>query len=149
MDRFSKEERSRIMSHVRSRDTKPEKRLRSLLHHMGFRFRLYRRDLPGTPDIVLPKYRTAIFVHGCFWHQHPGCKRAAIPKSNTAFWQKKLERNQVRDAMIQRELTLMGWNVITVWECELKTVTFSPSARNVSVKIRTLSLKRSFGNYYL
>ena len=121
MDRFSKEERSRIMSHVRSRDTKPEKRLRSLLHHMGFRFRLYRRDLPGTPDIVLPKYRTAIFVHGCFWHQHPGCKRAAIPKSNTAFWQKKLERNQVRDAMIQRELTLMGWNVITVWECELKT----------------------------
>ena len=121
MDRFSKEERSRIMSHVRSQDTKPEKRLRSLLHHMGFRFRLYRRDLPGTPDIVLPKYRTAIFVHGCFWHQHPGCKRAAIPKSNTAFWQKKLERNQVRDAMIQRELTLMGWNVITVWECELKT----------------------------
>lgn len=121
MDRFSKEERSRIMSHVRSRDTKPEKRLRSLLHHMGFRFRLYRRDLPGTPDIVLPKYRTAIFVHGCFWHQHPGCKRTAIPKSNTAFWQKKLERNQVRDAMIQRELTLMGWNVITVWECELKT----------------------------
>lgn len=120
MDRFSKEERSRIMSHVRSRDTKPEKRLRSLLHRMGFRFRLYRRDLPGTPDIVLPKYRTVIFVHGCFWHQHPDCKRAVIPQSNTDFWRNKLKKNQLRDATTQRELALMGWNVLIVWECELK-----------------------------
>lgn len=120
MDKVSQEERSRIMSHVRSKDTKPEKQVRSLLHQLGFRFRLQRRDLPGTPDIVLPKYKTVLFVHGCFWHRHPGCKHATSPKSNMDYWQKKFERNQRRDIAVQKELAALGWKTIVVWECELK-----------------------------
>lgn len=120
MDRISPEERSRIMSHIRSKDTKPEKRLRSLLHRLGFRFRLHRKDLPGTPDIVLPKYRTVIFVHGCFWHQHPGCKKATLPRSNVEFWKNKLEKNIERDKEVEKKLIETGWNVIVIWECEIK-----------------------------
>lgn len=120
MDKVSQEERSRIMSHVRSKDTKPEKQVRSLLHRLGFRFRLQRRDLPGTPDIVLPKYKTVLFVHGCFWHRHAGCKHATSPKSNMSYWQKKFERNQRRDFAVQQELAALGWKTIVVWECELK-----------------------------
>ena len=120
MDRISPEERSRIMSHIRSKDTKPEKRLRSLLHRLGFRFRLHRKDLPGTPDIVLPKYRTVIFVHGCFWHQHPGCKKATLPRSNVEIWKNKLEKNIERDKEVEKKLIETGWNVIVIWECEIK-----------------------------
>ena len=120
MDRISPEERSRIMSHIRSKDTKPEKRLRSLLHRLGFRFRLHRKDLPGTPDIVLPKYRTVIFVHGCFWHQHPGCKKATLPRSNVEFWKNKLEKDIGRDKEVEKKLIETGWNVIVIWECEIK-----------------------------
>ena len=120
MDRISPEERSRIMSHIRSKDTKPEKRLRSLLHRLGFRFRLHRKDLPGTPDIVLPKYRTVIFVHGCFWQQHPGCKKATLPRSNVEFWKNKLEKNIERDKEVEKKLIETGWNVIVIWECEIK-----------------------------
>lgn len=120
MDKVSQEERSRIMSHVRSKDTKPEKQVRSLLHRLGFRFRLQRRDLPGTPDIVLPKYKTVLFVHGCFWHRHAGCKHATSPKSNMSYWQKKFERNQRRDFAVQQELAALGWKTVVVWECELK-----------------------------
>ena len=108
------------MSHIRSKDTKPEKRLRSLLHRLGFRFRLHRKDLPGTPDIVLPKYRTVIFVHGCFWHQHPGCKKATLPRSNVEFWKNKLEKNIERDKEVEKKLIETGWNVIVIWECEIK-----------------------------
>jgi len=108
------------MSQVRGKNTRPEERVRSLLHHMGFRFRLHRKDLPGTPDVVLPRYRTVIFVHGCFWHRHPGCKKASMPQTNREFWEKKLARNVERDAEVIRELTRTGWRVLVVWECELK-----------------------------
>ena len=119
-DRFSKEKRSEIMSRVRSRNTKPELQVRSLLHRMGYRFRLHRSDLPGKPDIVLPMYRTVIFVHGCFWHQHPGCKKATIPRTNREFWEAKLNRNVERDREVRQKLQDLGWNVIAVWGCETK-----------------------------
>jgi len=118
-DSFSRENRSEIMSHIKSKNTKPEYVVRSALHKMGYRFRLHRRDLPGTPDIILPKYRIAIFVHGCFWHQHPGCKRATKPKQNAAYWEKKLTRNIERDQKAQQALREMGWRVIVVWECRI------------------------------
>lgn len=117
---FSPEKRSAIMSLVRSKNTKPELLVRSLLHRMGYRFRLHRKDLPGSPDMVLPKYRTAIFVHGCFWHQHPGCKKATLPNQNAEFWREKFERNVRRDENAQRRLREMGWRVLVLWECEVK-----------------------------
>ena len=120
MDTVSPEERSRIMSHVKGRDTTPEKRVRSLLHSMGYRFRLQRADLPGKPDIVLPKFKTVIFVNGCFWHRHPGCKRATLPKSNAEFWRQKLEKNVARDLRNIQTLKDLGWYVLIIWECELK-----------------------------
>ena len=120
MDTVSPEGRSRIMSHVKGRDTTPEKRVRSLLHSMGYRFRLQRADLPGKPDIVLPKFKTVIFVNGCFWHRHPGCKRATLPKSNAEFWRQKLEKNVARDRRNIQTLKDLGWYVLIIWECELK-----------------------------
>ncbi len=118
-DKLSAEKRSWNMSRIKGRDTKPEIAVRSLLHRMGYRFRLQRKDLPGKPDIVLPKYKTAIFVHGCFWHAH-GCKDSGIPKANTEFWQKKLADNVQRDARKQQELQDSGWHVLVIWECQLK-----------------------------
>lgn len=118
-DKLSAEKRSWNMSRIKGRDTKPEIAIRSLLHRMGYRFRLQRKDLPGKPDIVLPKYKTAIFVHGCFWHAH-GCKDSGIPKTNTEFWQKKLADNVQRDARKQQELQDSEWNVLVIWECQLK-----------------------------
>lgn len=108
------------MSRIRSKDTTPEKTVRSLLHRMGYRFRLHRRDLPGKPDIVLPKYRTAIFVHGCFWHRHPGCRCTTTPKSNVDFWQAKFRANVERDRKARRDLRAGGWQVVVVWECQTK-----------------------------
>ncbi len=117
-DIISKEKRSWNMSRIKCKDTKPELIVRTLLHMMGYRFRLYRKDLPGKPDIVLPKYRTVIFVHGCFWHRHKGCKFAYIPKSRVEFWQKKFKENVQRDKKKQANLKKAGWKVITIWECE-------------------------------
>lgn len=114
----SEELRSRIMSAVKHANTKPEMTVRSILHNMGFRFRLHRKDLPGSPDIILPKYRTVIFVHGCFWHQHPNCRKATTPKSNTDYWQKKMAENIERDMRKEQELSVLGWHVIVVWQCE-------------------------------
>lgn len=119
-DRISKERRSWNMSRIKGKDTQPEKRLRSLLHRSGFRFRLHHPGLPGQPDIVLPKYRTAVFVHGCYWHRHKGCPKATTPKSRTDFWQKKFDGTVERDRRKAEELTELGWSVITVWECELQ-----------------------------
>jgi DNA mismatch endonuclease (patch repair protein) len=119
-DSISKERRSANMSRIKSRDTKPEKTVRSALHRLGFRFRLYRPNLPGKPDIVLPKYKVVIFVHGCFWHQHAGCKRATQPKSNRKYWTPKLKRNIERFYEIKREYRQMGWKVLVIWECEAK-----------------------------
>jgi DNA mismatch endonuclease (patch repair protein) len=110
------------MSQVKGKNTKPEVLVRSLLHRLGYRFRLHRKNLPGRPDIVLPKYRTVIFVHGCFWHQHPGCKRAALPKQNTDFWLQKLRTNAERDEQTLRALAELGWKTVVLWTCELKDI---------------------------
>jgi DNA mismatch endonuclease (patch repair protein) len=118
-DRLSVEERSWNMSRIRSTDTGPERRVRSCLHSMGLRFSLRRRDLPGRPDIVLVKYRVAVFVHGCFWHRHRGCNMAYMPKSRTTFWLAKFQRNVVRDKRVASELRRLGWQVLIVWECRI------------------------------
>lgn len=122
MDIVSKEKRSRMMSGIKGKNTKPELLLRSALHKLGFRFRIQRKDLPGKPDIVLPKYKTIIFIHGCFWHRHPGCKYAYTPKSNIEFWTSKLEGNVIRDRLTEKALEEMGWRILIVWECEIKTL---------------------------
>ena len=119
-DVFSKSQRHEIMSHIRGEDTTPERCLRNALWQKGFRYRLNDKRLPGKPDIVFPKYRTAIFVHGCFWHGHKGCKYYTIPKTNTNFWVAKISRNQERDQEVWRLLEAKGWFVIIVWECQLK-----------------------------
>lgn len=119
MDRLTKDRRSWNMSRIRSRDTTPERVVRSLLHRLGYRFRLHRRDLPGNPDIVLPKYRVAILVHGCFWHRHQGCRFAYMPKTRTGFWRKKFDANIRRDMEARMMLRKLGWRVAIVWECEL------------------------------
>ena len=120
VDRVSKEVRSYNMSRIRGKDTKPEILVRSYLFSRGLRFRKNDKRYPGSPDIVLPKYNTIVFVHGCFWHHHEGCKYATIPKSNVEYWKNKFYRNRERDERNQKELIAMGWKVITVWECELK-----------------------------
>jgi DNA mismatch endonuclease (patch repair protein) len=119
-DIVSPEQRSWNMSRITGKDTKPELRLRSILHRAGYRFRLYVSSLPGRPDIVLPKYHTAIFVNGCFWHRHPGCSKSYTPSSRTEFWTAKFEATIARDAKKSIELRKQGWNVLTVWECELQ-----------------------------
>jgi len=120
MDTVSPEKRSWTMAQVKGRDTTPEKAVRSLLHCMGYRFRLQGKDLPGKPDIVLSRYRTVVFVHGCFWHRHLGCKRATTPTSNTEYWNPKFTRTVARDVRNQALLEAGGWRVLVIWECELK-----------------------------
>lgn len=120
VDKVSKEIRSYNMSQIRSKDTKPEILVRSFLFSKGLRFRKNDKRYPGSPDIVLPKYKTIVFVHGCFWHLHEGCKYAVMPKSNVDFWQKKLYRNRERDENNKNILEEMGWKVLIVWECQLK-----------------------------
>lgn len=110
--------RSKIMRSVGRSSTPPEIAVRRALHALGFRFRLHRKDLPGTPDIVLPKYKTAIFVHGCFWHRHDGCKKATVPKTRVSFWTAKFDQNIIRDRRNVDALTRSGWSVIQIWECE-------------------------------
>lgn len=111
--------RSRTMRAIRKTNTKPEMRVRRRLHALGFRFRLHRRNLPGTPDIVLPKHRVVIQVHGCFWHQHPGCRHATQPRTRQEYWLPKLQRNVARDRSATAALEELGWRVLTLWECEL------------------------------
>lgn len=133
MDPLSSIQRSERMSRVRDRNTAPELAIRRLVHALGYRFRLHRRDLPGTPDLVFPGRRKVIFVDGCFWHRHPdpACKLARMPKSRQKFWGPKLEGNRARDLAKEAALTALGWEVLTVWECELRDLA---SLRN---KIRT------------
>ena len=118
------EQRSRNMSAIKSKNTKPEIKVRKVLHSMGYRFRLHRKDLPGSPDIVLPKYKTVIFVHGCFWHRHENCKYASTPKTRQEFWKAKFRDNINRDKLNQENLSSMGWKIIIVWECEIKDKDF-------------------------
>ena len=112
------------MSRIRSKDTKPERLVRQLAHKLGFRFRLHRRDLPGVPDLVFPSRRKVIFVHGCFWHQHPRCQFAYKPKSNREFWEDKLSTNRKRDDRVIRKLRKQGWDSLVIWECQTR----NPSA---------------------
>lgn len=121
-DNLSPDDRAWCMSRIRSRDMKPELAVRSMVHRMGYRFRLHRRDLPGTPDLVLPRHRAVIFVHGCFWHWHPDpdCPIAGLPKSNLGYWRPKLSRTRARDVEHNEALTALGWRVLTVWECSLR-----------------------------
>nr|WP_183697045.1 very short patch repair endonuclease [Alloprevotella rava] len=120
MDIWNKEKRSECMSRIRSKNTKPELALRKALFARGFRYRVNDKKLPGKPDIVLPKYKTVIFIHGCFWHGHEDCKYAYIPKTNTRFWIDKITSNAERDKVNAEKLTALGWNVLTVWECEIR-----------------------------
>jgi DNA mismatch endonuclease (patch repair protein) len=119
VDFLSPTGRSARMSRIRGKDTKPELALRKVLHGLGFRYRLNVADLPGKPDLVFRRYKTVVFVHGCFWHRHPGCKIATTPKSNTEFWIDKFEKNKERDARARKALEEAGWGVLVVWECEL------------------------------
>lgn len=120
-DVMTPEQRSRCMAAIKGKDTKPEMIVRKYLFSRGLRFRVQVRKLPGTPDIVLPKYKTVIFVNGCFWHGHEGCKYFRLPKSNVEFWKEKIERNVARDVRNEAELRALGWRIIRVWECEIKT----------------------------
>ena len=118
MDRLTPEQRSRNMRMIRNRDTEPEFVVRRMAHHLGYRYRLHVRTLPGTPDLVFPSLKKVIFVHGCFWHQHESCKRVKTPQSRTNYWIPKLVRNRLRDAENQFELTKLGWETLVIWECE-------------------------------
>jgi DNA mismatch endonuclease (patch repair protein) len=119
-DKLSKKHRSWNMSRIRSKNTSPEMRVRSVLHKQGYRFRLHQDNLPGNPDLVLKKFRLAIFVHGCFWHRHKGCKFAYLPKTNTEFWDDKFNKNIERDQRVEDKLHDLGWKTLTIWECETK-----------------------------
>ena len=130
-DIHSPDQRHRNMAAIHSASTEPELHLRHALWRLGYRYRVNVKDLPGSPDIVLPKYRTVIFVHGCFWHGHKGCKFYTVPKTNTDFWTAKIARNQERDQEVWRKLEAKGWNVIIVWECELKNDSFLNTVSSV------------------
>ena len=124
------------MSHVRGKDTKPEVMVRQFLFAQGFRYRLYRKDLPGKPDIVLPKYKTVIFINGCFWHGHSGCKYATIPEANHDFWLAKISGNIERDKSNHAKLFELGWKVIEIWQCELKPKFRELTLNNLLTELR-------------
>ena len=130
------EQRFKCMSHNRAKNTGPELLLRRAIWRLGFRYRVNDKHLPGSPDIVLPKYHTVIFVHGCFWHGHKNCKNATTPKTNTDFWKAKITRNQERDQEVWRKLEANGWYVLIVWECELKKDRFESTLEHVIETIR-------------
>jgi DNA mismatch endonuclease, patch repair protein len=135
-DNIDQETRSRIMSAVRSFGTKPEKRVRSALHRQGFRFRLQIKQLPGTPDLALRKYKAVIFINGCFWHQHQNCKAAHLPLTRRDFWQKKFARNEARDRKVLYHLKLMGWRVAVLWECSLTKKCQDETLRRLALWLR-------------
>ncbi len=144
MDTVSTETRRKIMQSIRSTNSKPEVRVRSVLHANGFRFRIHNKNLPGTPDIVLSKYKTVILVHGCFWHRHQNCRFASVPQSNTEFWMEKFERNVQRDRKNLEELKDAGYDVIVLWECELKSKTkLEEAVSRLDEKRREFQLKAS------
>ena len=129
-------QRHDCMSHIRSKSTRPEELIRKCLWRQGFRYLVNDKRLPGRPDIVLPKYRTVIFVHGCFWHGHKDCKFYTVPKTNTEFWMAKVTRNQERDQEVWRKLEAKGWSVIIVWECQLKKAVLEETVNHVADEIR-------------
>ena len=139
-DRMTKEQRHRCMVSIKGKDTKPEMLVRRYLHSRGYRYRVNVRRLPGTPDIVLRKYRTVIFINGCFWHGHEDCRYFVLPKSNTQYWQQKIERNKERDVEKRIQLRLLGWHTIIIWECELK-----PKDRHTTLQ----ALEQTLNKIYL
>lgn len=140
-DKLTKEQRRHCMAQIRGKGTKPEMVVRKFLFGRGFRYRLNHPWLPGHPDIVLRKYRSVIFVNGCFWHGHEGCRYYVVPKSNTEFWKTKIARNRARDIEEQRRLASMGWHCITVWECQLK-----PAVREQTLESLAFTLNRIWLN---
>lgn len=134
---MTKQQRHECMSHIRSKDTNPEVTVRRELFRRGFRFRKNVRSLPGTPDIVLPRYRTVIFINGCFWHGHKGCRLYTVPKTNVRFWTDKIERNRSRDQLNIQRLESLEWNVITVWECQLGKAEISSTIDMLEATIRS------------
>lgn len=139
MDKLSPQQRHNNMAAIHGKDTKPEMVVRRYLWGRGFRYRLNHPRLPGKPDIVMRKYRTCIFVNGCFWHGHEGCRYYTIPKTNTEFWVNKVKRNKERDVKVQHELAAMGWHCITIWECELK-----PKVREKTLESLAYTLNKIF-----
>lgn len=123
--------RSRMMAGIRGKDTRPELALRRSLHALGYRYRLHAKGVPGKPDLLLPRYKAAVFVHGCFWHRHQGCRFATTPSTRVEFWAAKFEANASRDQAVQSALLLAGWRVATVWECALRTDSNAASARDI------------------
>lgn len=136
MDVHSKETRSYNMSRIKSSNTKPEEIVRKYLFSKGFRYRKNDKRLPGTPDIVLPKYKTVIFVNCCFWHGHEGCRFFVVPKTNTEFWVNKIEANKQRDSRKTNDLQSLGWKVIVVWECQLKSKKLNDTLCNIESKVK-------------
>lgn len=130
-------QRSERMSHIRGKDSRPELALRRVLHRLGLRYRLHASDLLGKPDLVFPRYKAVVFVHGCFWHRHANCKIATTPKSNTPFWVDKFETNIVRDKRVATTLRGLGWRVFVVWECELAPSKVEATAEQLAAAIRT------------
>jgi DNA mismatch endonuclease (patch repair protein) len=141
MDIWSKSKRSQVMARIRSKNTKPEKLIRSLLHRLGLRFRLHRKSLPGCPDIVMPKWNAVIFVNGCFWHLHKNCRDGKFPRTDRQAWKKKLLKNVRRDRNAIRALIRAGWNTIVVWECELRQNPTS-TAERIAELVRGRGLKQ-------
>lgn len=133
MDKFSPEVRSRMMSRVKAKNTKPELLLRKFLFSKGYRYRLHVKYLPGKPDIVLPKYKTVIFVNGCFWHGHEACKKAALPQSNKEFWEKKISSNMKRDSLHYESLESSGWKVIVIWSCQIPEILKSQQISSLNI----------------
>jgi len=137
MDTLTREKRSWNMAQIHSKGTKPEEMVRKYLFAHGFRYRKNDKRFPGKPDIVLPKYHTVVFVNGCFWHNHEGCKDGGIPKTNTDFWRNKIEKNVIRDYQHYNDLTNMGWKVIVVWECELKKNLFDSTMEKLMHSLKS------------
>ena len=140
-DVLTPQQRHANMAAIRSKDTKPEMIVRRGLWKRGFRYRLNHKRLPGHPDLVLRKYRTCIFVNGCFWHGHEGCRYYTIPKTNTEFWVNKVKRNKERDLKVQRELAAMGWHSITIWECELKPIKREDTLKSLAYTLNKIFLQ--------
>jgi DNA mismatch endonuclease (patch repair protein) len=136
------ERRSALMARIRGKNTKPELVVRRLIHGLGYRYRLHRRDLPGTPDLIFPRYRAAVFVHGCFWHGHQGCRRATLPATRTEYWNAKIERNKARDWRAVAELEAAGWRVLTVLECSLIDTSALSQMLRLSLPPRLLAAPR-------
>lgn len=145
---MTKEQRHRCMAAIQGKNTKPEIVVRKFLFSRGFRYRLNHPRLPGHPDIVLRKYRTVIFVNGCFWHGHAGCKKIVLPKTNTEFWRTKIERNKTRDIEVQHKLAVLGWHCITLWECQLKKTNHEQTLESLVYTLNHIFLKDRIINPY-